>query len=267
MKQQFKKIALIAAMSAALGAVSNNAMSAEFFTVNEAVVQPTNAQTFVANLIVGQYGESVTFGLNNTFTTSVVFQATGFTGDQLITSNLRAANGYNLYATLTAGGTYVTDGSSTTFTFTPNSGSGLSVYIDPDQDTTFSAQTSTTKGSLITGGMGNDLLIATGAVTQGGGTLTCTGNGDNCGSFGTKTTFALVGVGSQYFAAPNPFYDMTFSSGDFQGFTPIAGTTQYTKGKLSLDFESKPVPEPESLALFGIGLLGLGMTMRRRKQA
>ena len=267
MKHQFKKIALLAAMTAAFGIVSSNAMSAEFFTVNESSVQPTNAQIFQANYITGQYGEAVTFNANNTFSTTLIFQGANYLNGSFVPSNLNGLNGYNLYATLTATGTYTQNGAATTFTFTPNSGAGLNVFIDANQDTKFSAFTSGTQGSVITGNGSTDILIATGGITQGGGTLNCAGNGANCGSFGTKTSFALTPDGKNYFVAPNPFYDLTFSSGDFRNFTPQANTTQYTQGGASLNFEVRAVPEPETLALLGVGLLGLGLTMRRRKQA
>jgi hypothetical protein len=119
---------------------------------------------------------------------------------------------------------------------------------------------------------GDDLLLATGNPLAGQGNLdpslsTCGaggGAGINCGSFGSTTSFLLTApVGTGFFIAPNPFYDLSFQSGQLNNFT-LSGT-QVINGSLDVVFGR--VPEPSTTALLGLSLLGLGFTVRRRKQS
>lgn len=229
-----------------------------------------------ADKIVGNYAEVVTFVPTGpgtgTFATSVKWQAGQFVADDgtnpLLGLFLNAPNmfgGYGLYGLFTATGTYsTTSGGVTTFSFASGSGA-LSVYIDASVNTTFAAPVSgvspwTTAGAL------DDILIATGTVLSGAGTLdptlpTC-GAGINCGSFGVEASFSLTAAGSGYFVVPSPFYNTIDLSGQFNNFVPAG--TQTINGSMDAVFKGTPIPAPATLGLFGAGLLGLGAMVRRR---
>ncbi len=274
MKQFGNKTLLAAAMTAAMTLASASANAAFLpFTVNEGSVTGTPANTFVAGKVIGNYVEDVTLNANGTFTTQILFNASTFgdvNGSTVPLSYLSSAitpaagtSNYGLYGIVSASGTYTKTATGTVFTFTP--GGTLSLTIDPTNNTTFG----TTTG--VTGGAADDFTIATGNVTGGDGTLAngCVASATiNCGSFGTNTSLALTPQGSLFFTAPRPFYSLSLESGQFDFIDVNVFGTQRTTGSLDATFAGAPnnVPEPESIALFGIGLLGLGVGMRRCKQ-
>ncbi|MGF6272032.1 hypothetical protein ABIB38_000374 [Massilia sp. UYP11] len=247
---------MIAASLAAASMFSTAAIAAPF---NEFTVDPINGNyaNFVADKITGNYTEQATFNPDGTFNVSLLWTAGQFVGNGGNTAYEARRTGlgaaYGLYATYTASGNYsMTDGV-TNFNFSAGSGN-LNLFLED-----YSTETST--------------LLATGNPVSGYGQLdpnlpTCGDDGINCGSFGASSTFTLTGAGSSFFVAPNPFYMMSFQSGQLNNFTPSGTTT--INGSLDVVFSTLPeaeVPEPASVGLLGLGMLGLYAARRRNKKA
>jgi len=233
------------------------------FNVDPDMASPSSF--FTADKITGNYVEVITFGPSNTFTVSLQWSAGQFVKNDGTTAiaplTSRLGVDYGLYALFTGSGTTSTSGPATTFTLNP--GGAVSFFYDKNVDTTFTAPGS---GSApwTTGLNLDDLLLATGAAISGSGTLdptlpTCGGSGINCGSFGQTTGFNLTANGSKFFIDPVPFYNVSFQSGQLNNFTPTG--TQSINGSLDLVFS--PIPEPTTLALVGLALVGLGISRRR----
>jgi hypothetical protein len=248
---------MIAASFAAASMFSTAASAAPF---NEFTVDPINGNyaNFVADKITGNYTEQATFNPDGTFNVSLLWTAGQFVtnGGNTAYEARRTGLGatYGLYATYTASGTFSVANGITTFNFSSGSGD-LNVYLD-----NYATETST--------------LLASGNPLSGEGTLnpglsTCSATGGiNCGSFGASSTFELTEAGSAFFVAPNPFYMMSFQSGQLNNFTPTGNQT--INGSLDVVFSTLPdgeVPEPASVGLLGLGMLGLYAARRRNKKA
>lgn len=257
----FKKTILAASIAAAT-VFSGTAAAAPF---NSFTVDPINGNqaNFVADKITGNYTETATFNPDGTFNVSLVWTAGQFVGNGGNTAYSAFQTGlgsnYGLFANYSASGTYSVSGSITTFNFQPGTGS-LNLFLDTDL-----------------GSEAGNVLLGSGNPLAGQGTLnpmlsTCSndanpnGNGINCGSFGASSTFALTAAGSDFFILPNPFYSMSFQSGQLNNFTPSG--TQTINGSLDVVFENAAeVPEPASVGLLGLGMLGLYAARRRNKKA
>jgi hypothetical protein len=271
---KLNKTLLAAALTAVFGVASTNAMALVFpnFNVAEGSVPGSAVNNFTADKITGNYAQVISFDGAGNFAVSLRWNAGQFVandGVDPVSTQLNGfgAGGYGLYALYSATGTVSTVAGVSTFTTDAGSGS-LNVWIDPNKDTTFIAPVNGTT-PWTTGLTGDpDFLIATGTPAAGFGALNTTlptcgaGGGINCGSFGTTSSFALTALGSAYFTSPVPFYNVTFQSGQLNNFD-VTGT-QRINGSLDAIFAT--VPEPGSLALLGIGLLGLGMSSYRRRK-
>jgi hypothetical protein len=216
------------------------------FQVTESVVSGATANVFTADKITGSYSAVITF-TGNTFTLSGLWNAGQFVGNdgatpvasQLGQTGSTIANQYGMYAIYSASGTFTQNTNSTvTLNYAP--GGNFLLILDPGTNTTFQ-QPANGSTAWTTSNNGDDVLIGTGIPASGQGTLdqtlaTCIGSGTgiNCGSFGSTSSFALTAVGSQFFSAPNPYYNISFQSGQWNLFSPAG--TQVINGSMDMVF-------------------------------
>jgi hypothetical protein len=254
--------------------------SADFldFTVNEgAVGAPTVGNTVNADILNGGYEEVLTFDGAGNFTATAVADFTAYRANEGavgVFSQLGSPNctpstpqavceampSYAIYAVFTSTGVAVPGADPNTTEFIGNTGQ-VALYLDRHQDTEKSA------AAGVTGGNSDDELILTSAtLLQGGGRLVPAGSPGFPEGGGTFSLvfgdLVLSSFGELYFPSLAGLTLTAISSGDFNFFEPTG--VQTVTGDLSVGFQA--VPEPLTLSLFGMSLLGTGIAVRRRRR-
>ncbi|WP_018983090.1 flocculation-associated PEP-CTERM protein PepA [Salinimonas chungwhensis] len=245
---------LVKSLALTTGLAASFSSYADFveFTVDESYASG-NGSTVVADKINGGYVERLTFDGAGNFTASA-FATFGqfFSGNNSLNSGLN--NEYSLYATFQAEGTTGTQGN--VEFFEGNTG-GFQIFLDRNNDTGLAVEDDIDSISNT----GDDVLLGmSDMIGENLGTST-TINGKTVTAFDFDfMDFSLTAEGDQYFVSPMPFSMMVTVNGDFDTFNTSG--EQITRGDVSAQFVD--VPEPSTLAVLGLGLLGLGATGRRK---
>jgi hypothetical protein len=277
-------LALVAGLSLATSRPASAVGIYPEFTVNQTLISNCLAAgiacSFQADVIAGSYTERFTVitnvGGTGTFSTVAYFNTNSFNMNDgatpiilppsMLNTQLPAIDGYDIYAIFAATGTFSPLGG-TGVQFSATTGC-VDLYVDRDVNTSPAglpgavgpAPTCAASGITFPAGTtADDSLLGSATLASGEGHLfPSAANGDFSLAF---NPFVLTPLGAGVFTQPVPFYLTAILEGNFNNFTPGAAGSSETIGGVANAF----FPEPASLALFGIGLLGSSLAVRRRK--
>lgn len=287
MEKLLRRAMTVAAVGACLHGSVMAAQLADF-KVNESVIPGSGAvsSSFTADKFTGPYVERFAVTSFNpltntgTFATAVYFNVASFSandGTTLVAPTLLnnfEPSGYRLYATFFATGSFTaTGGGGVDFT---GASANFRLFADPDSNSGigFDGGNVNNLGFTFSGATGDDRLLArSDSLLTGAGTFTpgqtafgnfaiLFGGIDGDGNVGD----GLTTLGKSYFFEPDPFYAVVRTSGQFNTFTlPTVGNTTQFEGSVDVIF-ARDIPEPGSLALAGLALLGLAAGRRATRK-
>lgn len=133
-------------------------------------------------------------------------------------------------------------------------------FVNPLTRTTFTPATLGAEAGYAQ--FADDIMLGSGTSLVGLAGINALG-----GAFlNSSTTYANTAAGDAYFVDPVPFYTLAFNAFNNTGpGVSINATHVAINAAGVVDFNQ--VPEPATLALLGMGLIGMGVSLRKRKVA
>jgi hypothetical protein len=274
-----RSLVTLAAAGLGLALIPTTASAEIVFTVDETVVPDAapvcpsvtfGTCVFEADKLNGLYGEILTINPDFSFDVSAAarFELYGLglgEADSVLLGLTEGVlgfdGGYGLYALFDASGAILPSGE-IAFGL---AGATVSLFMDPDQDTTFAPPLFGT-GAWTLGGDGEDIeILSSSTLLTGTGELTPPVGGFFDLAF---KDLILTAFGEDYYPSLSTL-SLVFATvdGDFDAVPapPIAGTYR-VKGDVSVVYDITAVPEPATLSLLGFGLFSAGVAARRRRR-
>ncbi|SEN84737.1 PEP-CTERM protein-sorting domain-containing protein [Duganella sp. CF517] len=135
----------------------------------------------------------------------------------------------------------------------------FTMYADPGNTNVFNQATLANEYSI--NGTGDDIPLASGNLVTG----TSSFNSLLGAALNGNTTFNLTAQGALFFVDPMPFYDLMFNAFNNTTQAPIFGPNGLVALNSNGISDFNRVPEPGTLALLALALLGVHAVNRRRQ--